>query len=487
MKFKNVQCRTILCLALSAAALPAVQAQTPASPAGLTPVDRSQKPESEAIPKVSFPDYTETALSNGLKVFVVQSDRQPRTTLRLVIGSGSLHDGLKPGLASLVASQLTRGTTRRTAKSFAEESDFIGAEVSAGAVEDGLFLSASGLSEHLPTVLDLMTDALFNPVFPAEELAKEKRKAVSRLDAEKQKQSSLAGKLSKRLLFGAHPYGALVDEQSLAAIDTLDLKTFHRTHFVPNNATLAVVTDLAVLELLPQLEAAFQNWKAGAAPSSLNLAAFPKVKGVNVHLINRPGSQQATILFGYRTVTRNHPDMLAFGLAASTLGSADAGRLAYNLREAHGWAYGAVATGLFYKLSGVFYATADVRTEAAADAIREIFFEMNRLKREPIPERELQIQRDYLAGTYLLSLEDAGRTAARVQDMAMYALPKNYFKTYAATISAVDAKQSQALAKKYFNTSDVVIVVVGEAAAIEESLKRIGKLTVYDADLNVIR
>ncbi|MBC8044776.1 MAG: insulinase family protein [Rhizobacter sp.] len=476
-------------LALSAAALPAVQAQTPASPINRAPVDRSQKPEGEAVPKISFPDYTETVLSNGLKVFIVQSDRQPRTTLRLVVGSGSLYDGLKPGLASLVASQLTRGTGQRTAKSFAEESDFIGAEVSAGAVEDGLFLSASGLSEYLPTVLGLMTDALFNPVFPAEELAKEKRKAASRLDAEKQKQSSLAGRLSKRLLFGAHPYGALADEQSLAAIDTLDLKTFHRTYFVPNNATLAVVTDLAVSELLPQLEAAFRNWKAGAASlgTTLNLAAFPKVKGVNVHLINRPGSQQATILFGYRTVTRNHPDMLPFGLAASTLGSADAGRLAYNLREAHGWAYGAVATGLFYKLSGVFYATADVRTDAAADAIREMLFEMNRLKREPIGQRELQIQRDYLTGTYLLSLEDAGRTAARVQDMEMYALPKNYFKTYAATISAVDAKQSQALAKKYFNTSDVVIVVVGEATAIEESLKSIGKLTVYDVDLNVIR
>lgn len=450
--------------------------------AAAQPVDRSKKPQAGAPPKAAFPDYTEATLSNGLKVFIVESERQPTVTFRLVIKSGSVFDGAKSGLASFVAEMLTKGTATRTADAFAQEADFIGASVDAGASDDALFVTASGLTKYTAKVLSLFTDAVFNPTFPDAELEKERKKTLSGLQAEKAQPASLAAKLQAKLLFGEHPYGASETEESVKSVTAGDLRAFHKVHFSASNATLAVVGDVKAKELLPQLEAAFGKWAAGAVPQQA-LAAFPAIQGLTIHLVDRPGSVQSNILVAQRSAARNNPDAPELGVVVATLGGGFSGRLFQNLREKHAWTYGAGIEASPQKLSGTLAAASEVRNAVTDSAIVEILSEMKRIKTELIGEEELTLQREYVAGNYLLSLESASRTASRVQDIDLFGLAKDYYKTYASRVAATTPAKAQTLAKQYLDTDNLVVVVVGEAKEVKAKLEKLARVTVYDTDL----
>src|SRR5476649_2369008 len=240
----------------------------------LAEVDRTKRPEAGPAPAAAFPEYSEHTLSNGLKVFIVESKRQPTVTLRLLLKDGANYDGKKPGLVNFVAALLDRGTTSRTAQQFAQESDFYGARFGAGADNDSVSVSISGLVKFLPKLVDLFSDAIFHPLFPADELTKETKKVKSALAREKQQPSALAPKLRDRLIFGDHPYGDFETEATVDMISRDDLVAFHTQHFLANRATLAVVGDVKAADVLPLLEKAFGAWKPGTSPA-ISLPEFP--------------------------------------------------------------------------------------------------------------------------------------------------------------------------------------------------------------------
>ena len=171
----------------------------------------------------------------------------------------------------------------------------------------------------------------------------------------------------------------------------------------------------------------------------------------------------------------------------STLGGGFSGRLFQNLREKHGYTYGSSCAFNYYAQGGYFQATADARNEVTAPAIKEILNEIGRIRTEPIPAEELELQRQYNVGNYLLSLESASRVAGRVQDIELYGLPADFYKTYATRMSAVTPDSAQKLAQKYLSTENTAIVVVGKAETVKPELEKIGKVVVYDTELNVVK
>ena len=171
----------------------------------------------------------------------------------------------------------------------------------------------------------------------------------------------------------------------------------------------------------------------------------------------------------------------------AVLGGGFSGRLFQNLREKHGYTYGSSSAFGYNKGAGYFQATAETRNDVTAPAITEILAEIDRLRNEPVPEPELELQRQYNVGNYLLSLENAGRVATRVQDIDLFDLPADFYKTYAKRMSAVTAPRAKELAEKYLSTKDVAIVVVGDAKQIQASLEKLGKIVRYDSDLNVVK
>ncbi len=449
-------------------------------------VDRTHPPTAGPQPSSSFPDFTQTKLSNGLTVFVVENHREPTITFRLLFKSGDALNGDKPGLSDAVADQLDKGSPTRTAAQFAQEADFIGASIGAASGADSLAVSASGLVRDLPKLLDLFADAVLRPTFPADELIKYQRQTISGLVAEKQQPGSLAAKLTGKLLYGAHPYGAFATEESVASIGQADLAAFHNRYFFPGNASIAVVGDIHAADVIPVLEKAFIGWKSPAdgAPKPPTFPALPAApKGLTIHLVDRPGSVQSAVVVARRGVERSNRDVPELGVMNTILGGGFSGRLFQNLRERHGYTYGASSSFSMHRLGGIFTEDAEVRNEVTGPAIQEMLAEIKHLRDEPMPEPELTMQRQYVAGNYLLSLESPGRTAERVQDIDLYGLPADYFKTYAKRVGEVSGSTIKALADKYLGADDATVVVVGEGKEVRPQLEKIGPVTVYDLDL----
>ncbi len=445
-------------------------------------IDRTKKPEAGPAPAASFPDFKETVLSNGLKVFIIESDRKPTITVRLLVKAGDFFDGEKPGVADFTAELLGRGSLKRKASDFAREVDKIGAEYSASSGDDATSIVISGLTKHTDKLLELLSDAVLNPTFPEEQLEIVRKQALSNITAGKKTPQTLAANLQRKVLFGDYPYGKVQTEESVNAITVEDLKNFYNSHYFANNATIAVVGDVKADEITKKLEKYFGKWKRGT-PAKVQPAELPDSKGMMIHLVDLPGAVQSNIRVCFRSVPRNNPDLVELGVVESVLGGGFSGRLFQNLREKHGWTYGAYASGVYQRYLGYFAASTEVRNAVTDSAIAEILAEMRRICSEPINEEELKLQREYLAGNYLLSLERAEQNATRLQNIEFYGLPADYYKTYAQRVSRVTPEKALELAKKYIEVNDLAIVVVGDAKEIKPKLEKIAKVRVYDTEL----
>ena len=450
-------------------------------------IDRTKKPEPGPAPEAAFPDYVTKVLPNGLKVFVIEDDRKPTITMRLVIKGGDVNDADKHGTADFVASLLNRGTTTRDALTFAKAVDSLGATLEAASGADAISVSTGGLTKITGPLLDLFADAVMHPVFAQEEFAKAQKRTFSALTAQKKEPHSLVGKLMNATLFGEHPYGKFTTPESVKAITRDDLVKFHATWFAPNNASLAIVGDVKAADILPKIEKALGGWEKKDVPM-VKKAALQPIAGLTIHLLDLPGSVQSNVI-----VCRNAPsraqatDLPEVNVMNSILGGGFSGRLFQNLREKHGYTYGSSSAFGYNKEAGYFQATAETRNDVTAPAINEILGELTRLMTEPVAEPELELQRQYNIGNYLLSLENAGRVASRVQDIELYGLAPDFYKTYAKRMAAVTPATVKELATKYLSAKDTAIVVVGDAKQVRESLAKIGKVVLYDTDLKVVK
>jgi predicted Zn-dependent peptidase len=456
------------------------------SPLVAPAVDRTKQPTPGPAPAAAFPDFQVRTLGNGLRVVVIQDDRSPTITLRLQIKAGSTKDG-GSGLSGFTARLLNRGTKKLDAGAFAEAIDSIGASLEGGASSDAMSVSTSGLTKFTDRLLELFADALVEPVFPADELAKEQRRALSGIAAGKKQPGTLASNLMGKVIFGDHPYGAFATEDSVKAITRDAIVDFHGTWVVPNNASLVIVGDVQPDAIVAKVEKAFAGWKKKDFPMIKQSGPPASLSGVTVHLVDRPESVQSNIVVCHTAPGRNFPDLPELNVVTSTLGGGFSGRLFQNLREKHGYTYGSSCAFNYFQHGGYFQATAEARNEVTVPAIKEILNEMGRIRTEAVPADELELQRQYNVGNYLLSLESAGRVAARVQDIELYGLPADFYKKYATRMSAVTPESAQKLAQKYISTENVAIVVVGKAEAIKADLEKIGKVVSYDADLKVVK
>ncbi len=449
-------------------------------------IDRTKPPTPGPAPAAAFPDFKVRTLENGLRVVVIPDDRSPTITLRLVIKAGSTMDG-GSGLSGFTAGMLNRGTKTLDAAAFANAIDSIGAKLEGGAGADSMSVSTSGLTKFTDRLLELFADALVNPVFAAEELVKEQRRALSGIAASKKQPASLASNLMGKVIFGEHPYGSFPTEESVKAVTRDAIVDFHKTWMVPNNSSLVIVGDVEPDAIVAKVEKAFADWKKKDFPMIKQAAPPASVGGVTVHLVDRPESVQSNIIVCQTAPGRNFPDLPELNVVNSTLGGGFSGRLFQNLREKHGYTYGSSSAFNYYKHGGYFQATAEARNEVTAPAIKEILNEIGRIRTESVPSDELELQRQYNVGNYLLSLESASRIAARVQDIELYGLPADFYKTYATRMSAVTPESAQKLAQKYLSTENVAIVVVGKAETVKPELEKIGKVIVYDADLKPVK
>jgi predicted Zn-dependent peptidase len=440
-------------------------------------IDRTKQPAADPAPKALFPSYEQFTLKNGLQVFLVR-DSRPLVTFRMLVRGGNSGDGDVPGLADAAAEMMTRGTTKRTADQFADEIDFIGGTITASAQDEGITVLARGLKEYTPQILDLYADAILHPSYPADELAKYQQEQLTGLQSSKSNVEWLATSAINKVLFGETPYGQTVNEAAVGKWTTDNIRNYYKTYFVPGNSMLAVIGNFTADELKSTLEGAFGSWQQGKVPS-LPRPAFPARKGHRIVLVDRPSSVQSAIRVLSDGPVFTDPERPKATILNSILGGNN-GRLYKNLRETHGYTYGAYSGFDANQYAGRFMATADVRNAVTDSALAEMINEIGNI-RKGSSDAELLSTVQSAEGNFLLSVSDPSVTAQRILFINQYGLPKDYYQNLVGTYRATSQKDLVELAKRYLKTDNLAIVVVGKASEIKPKLEKFGKVEVWDA------
>ena len=466
-------------LALAALAVASVAAQQ--SP------DRSHPPAVGPAPELHVPAIEKHTLANGLQVWIVGEHKVPTVHLELAIRGGAASDPAgRYGVASFTADMLDEGAGNRSALEIADAIDYLGADLSASAGVD-----ASTVDLHVPVArladaLAVMADVVARPTFPDAELKRLREERLASLLEAQDDPEQLIQFAFPHIVFGArHRYGSplMGTETSLRAITTADLKAFHAAQYRPANALLVVVGDVDGTSVLPLLERTLGAWQgAGGAAPSPPVPAPPQLTARRVYLIDKPGAAQSQIRIGWVGVPRSTPDYFAVRVLSAALGESFTSRLNHNLREVHGYAYGAGSRFDMRRVGGVFYAAAGVQTDKTADALKEFFVELASIH-QPMPAEELAKTKNYLARLLPRSFETERATAAALAQTYIYDLPADYDQTYAQRIAAVTAQQVTLAADAYIQPDRFAVVIVGDRKVIEAGVKalNLGPLTVIDA------
>lgn len=421
---------------------------------------------------IKLPTTSETTLSNGLLVVVVQDQRLPLVSYRLAMRSGDAHDPAElPGLADMLTGLLTEGTQSRSSREIADEVARLGATLQAGANSDYTTVAASSLTTFSDEILELLADVALRPVFPENEVELTKQNTKESLKQQRAQPSFLATEMVAKVMFGAHPYSVTAPTpEAIDATTREKLNEFHRSKFIPNNAVLLVAGDVEHDALLQRIESLFGSWQPGEVPGD-DFPAPPKRTSRGAYVIDRPGSAQANIVIANSGITRTSPDYFPLLVMHTVLGANASSRLFMNLREEKGYTYGAYSSLDARRTAGTFRATAEVRTPVTGDSLKEFFYELGRIRSEPVSEKELADAKSYLTGVFPIRLETQEGLIDQLLQIKMFGLPDNYLDTYRGHIQSVTREQIQTVANKYVRPDEAAIVIVGDAAQLTEQIK----------------
>ena len=432
-------------------------------------------PRPLAAREARFPPYEIRTLSNGLQVVAVLHHEQPAVSIRLLVRAGSAQDPKgKGGVATLTASLLDQGTTKRSAQQIADQIDFIGGDLGTGAGTDLSFVNAVVMKDSFDLGMDLLADVARNPAFAPEEIERQKDQVLSSLRVSIDDPSYIADVVFDRLVYGFHPYGlpGSGTEETLPALTRDDLQTFHRQYFVPNNMLLAIVGDVTGDEAFAAAERVFGGWPRAALPETSAVEPPPSAR--RIVIVDKPDAVQTSIRVGQLAIPRKHPDYMAWDLAVKILGGEGANRLHQVLRSQYGLTYGAEADAEARKDAGDFVAQTDTRTETTGQALRLMIDEFARLARERVGERELSDAQAYLSGSFPLTIETPDQIATQVLNVLFFDLPISEIGSFRERVLAVTPDDVQRVARQYVKPDRLSIVLVGNARAFASQLIELG-------------
>jgi zinc protease len=421
---------------------------------------------------IKLPTAHETILSNGLTVVVVEDSRLPLVSYRLAMRTGDAHDPPElPGLMDMLTGLLTEGTQSRTSREIADEVARLGATLQAGANSDYTTVAASSLAMFSENILELLADVALQPAFPPNELELTKQNTKENLKQQRAQPSFLAGELTARLMFGEHPYHVTAPTpESVDATTRERLVEFHQSTFIANNAVLLVVGDVQQESTLQLVESLFGKWQRGKVLGD-NFPQPPQRTSRSAYVVDRPGSAQANIVISNAGITRTNPDYFPLLVMHTVLGANASSRLFMNLREEKGYTYGAYSSLDARRTAGTFRATAEVRTAVTGASLKEFFYELNRIRNEPVSEKEIADAKSYLTGVFPIRLETQEGLVDQLVQIKMFGLPDNYLEIYRNQIQAVTIAQVQEVAMKYVRPDEAALVIVGDAAQIADQVK----------------
>ena len=359
------------------------------------------------------------------------------------------------------------GTTSMPKDKFNEEVDFLGANI--GFSLGGA--SASGLSKYTDKILSLMVDGAFNSVFTQEELDKEKAKLIEGLKSNEKSVTAVAGRVEDVLFYGkSHPYGEYLTEETINNVSLVDVKNQYSTYFVPGDAYLVVIGDVKFKDVKKAVEKSFKVWKKAVAPSvSYN---DPKdVQYAQINFVDMPNAVQSEIsLLNVSDLKMTDKDYFAVLLANQVLGGDFNSYLNMNLREAHGWTYGARSSIRGNKYVGKFKANTQVRNAVTDSAVVEFFKEIKKIRTTKVEDDMLKNVKAGYVGNFVMAMEKPGTIARYALMTQTQNLPADFFETYVKNINAVTTDDILRVSQKYFKDANIRVLVTGKASEVLDGL-----------------
>jgi zinc protease len=439
-------------------------------------------PKPTALTPVRFPPFKEATLANGLQLVVIEHHEQPVVSVTLSFRAGGIYDPAgKEGLSGLAAELLSKGTDSRGAEQIAATIEGVGGTLSASSGDDFLTISADALSDQAGLVFDLLEDVTLHATFPESELELARTRALSALALQLSQPAAVAQRFFGSEIYGRNPYGRSATRESYRAVTRDDVTQFARQRLRPVGALLVVagdVTDAQVRELVTK---AFAGWR-GAPPPSPALPAPATRVATDILLVHRPGSTQANVALGNTTILPTAPIYYPGRVATQVLGGGADSRLFLILREQKSWTYGAYASLHRYRGLGYWQATAEVRTDVADSALRELLHQIDRIRTETIPDSELAATKGFLVGTFPLTIETPSQIASQVASVKLLGLGDEYLRLYRDRLGAVTALQARAAAARLYRRGALTIVVVGDGAKLYDRLQAIAPIRMVDVD-----
>lgn len=430
--------------------------------------DRPQ-PKPGPAPKINIGKPQTFELPNGLKVLVVENHKLPRVSYNLTIDNAPYVEGNIKGVSDMMSSLLGNGTTTISKDDFNEEVDFLGASINFGA--NGA--SASGLSKYSKRIMELMADGAINPVFTQEEFDKEKAKFIEGIKSEEKSVPSIARRVERVLAYGKdHPNGEYVSTETINAISLNDVVQNYTSYYTPQNAYLVIVGDVKFEDVKASVSELFGPWKKATSPT-VSFNDPIDVQYTQINFVDAPNAVQSEIAAVHITKLKmTDKDYFAALVANQILGGDFNSYLNMNLREAHGWTYGARSSLRGNKYVGNFSASTQVRNAVTDSAVVEILKEIKRIKTEKVTDITLKNVKAGYIGKFVMDIEQPATVARYALQTKTQSLSADFFENYIKNINAVTADDVLRVAKKYFLADNLRIVIVSKGSEVLPGLEK---------------
>jgi len=454
-------------------------------------VKKGKVPVSREVLKVKLPKPMEADLPNGAHLIVLEDHRLPQISFQIFVpGAGGYADPAdQPGLASFVAAMMREGTATRTSEQISQQLEVMAAtlNVTAGMASPEAMISGSCLTDQFEGLVDITADVLLHPSFPAQEIARYQQRTRAGLSQQRANPGFLAAEMFARGVYGAHPAARL--SPTVTALDMItqdSLAAFHRAHYAPDHAGLAIAGDISMAAARALIDSKLAGWSKTGVPSMTisEPAALPAPK---IFFIGRPNSVQTNLIVGTQGIARTHADYDVLQVMNKVIGGGPTGRLFIHLREEKGYTYGASSSLSAPIYRGDWSASTSVRSEVTEPALHDLLAEVALLRDQPVSDVELADAKRSMIASFALSLESPAQLLNYYVTRWRYGLPADYWDRYPERVSAVSAAQVQAAARTYLAANRLQVVAVGDPTRVADTLKRLGEVETYDADGKPVR
>ena len=445
-------------------------------------LDRSKKPSPYGEIKFKLPQIERFRLKNDLNVLFVRKGNLPVLRFTLIAGSGSKFDPTgKKGLANLFARVLDEGAGDYNAFELSEEMDILGSSFNISCFNDNVHLTLQTLTENLDRSLELFGTIISQPHLDEKSFEREKRKTLTQIQQIQDSPEDIADIAFDRIIFGEenpYAYSSIGSNDDVSNLSQKDVKSFYENNFLPGNSTLIIVGDSTKNELEKKLNKYLSEWKSTKKISELK---YPSRKvNLSVYLIHKEGSVQTEIRIGHLSAKRDNEKFFAKHLLNLILGGQFSSRINLNLREKHGYTYGAHSRISYYQHSGFFQVSTSVGIENSVNALSEIFKELIEI-RNGVSQTEVDFAKDTITKRFPLGFETYGQISQNIKTLLLHDLEYSYFSEYVPMITKVETEEINREAIDLIKPDEMAIVLVGDKEKI--GLKELAK---FNREINAL-